>query len=86
MIESHETELEFAGEMRPCTVSYVIDDGDLIVKKVVMERLIESRYNFMGDYAPAFKLTKANVTALLSPAQIKGLMAEITAELQEKMA
>lgn len=82
VVESFETELEFAGEMRPCTVSYVLDDG-VYVSKVVMWRAESLHYNWLGEFRKQDVRYEVNVINLLSPAQIKGLVAEITAELQE---
>lgn len=83
MTDTHETELEFAGELRPCTVSYAADMDDIVIQRVVMRREVVAHYSSEGLYKPRVLNHTANVTALLSTAQIKGLVVEITAELRE---
>jgi len=83
MTDTHETELEFAGELRPCTVSYVNDVDEIVIQRVVMRRDVVAHYSSDGLYMPRVLSHTANVTALLSPAQIKGLVMEITEALTD---
>ena len=85
MIDCHETTLELAGELRPCTVHYRLDEG-IDVLKVVMWRTERLHYNIRGAYCPHEVRHEANITHLLTPAQIKALAAEISESLQEEMA
>lgn len=86
MTETHETELEFAGELRLATVEYHRDDDAIEITKVVMRRAEQLYYNARGDYHPRIERHVVTVTNLLSKAQIKAIAAVITESLQEEMA
>ena len=86
MTDTHETELEFGGELRLATVEYCRDDDAIEITKVVLRRAEQRYYNAHGDYHPRIERHVVTVTNLLSKAQIKALAMEITEALQEEMA
>lgn len=83
MTETHETELELAGEMRPCVVDYLVDDGVVDIVMVTIGFTTRLNYTRDGEYCPHDVTHTENVTKLLSSAQIKGLAAEIREAIEE---
>lgn len=81
-----ETEIELAGEMRLCSVSYTLSDGEIEVFKVLAGKSDFRLYNDKGEFEPHDERVDVDVTALLSAEQIEGFELEIADALTEEAA
>lgn len=81
-----ETEIELAGEMRLCSVSYTLSDGEIDVFKVIACRRFQAWYTSLGEFEPREERVDVDVTALLSAEQLQGFELEIAESLIEETA
>jgi|GEM_PF-2359940 len=74
-----ETELEFAGETRPASVTWGTACGDAYIEKVEIALVVNDTYTSLGVYSPHIERRVLDVTAILSDRQALALVQQIRA-------